>query len=319
MNVSVIMTVFNGENFLRNAIESILAQTYRDFEFIIINDGSTDNSERIINEYADKDVRIKEFSHKNMGMGASLNKGIDIASTDWVIRMDADDIALPNRLERQLSFIENNPDIAVAATLIYYINDQGKLLAKNSSKWTTRKAVMDTVKANDIIGITHPSTIFKKDVVQQVGGYRPDYWPADDIDLWNRILERGYMILVQPEYLLKYRLHTSSISFKGARLARRKLAWLKYSLKLRSEGKDEPTWQEFLHIYMTQPLWRRLNQERKDMAKVLYKASVLNLFRKKYHFFLCNMTASMVLQPRFAISQILSKALPNKSDLSEHM
>ena len=115
--VSVVMSVYNSEKYLPEAIESILNQTYTNFEFIIINDGSTDNSLRIIKEYANKDKRIIVISRENKGLIFSLNEGIEVSKGKYIIRMDADDISLPNRLKIQLDFMEKNKDIAICGTV----------------------------------------------------------------------------------------------------------------------------------------------------------------------------------------------------------
>ena len=126
--VSVVLSVYNGEKYLMNAIESILDQTYPAFEFIIVNDGSTDNSPKIIDKYRKLDNRIKVLNQKNRGLIDSLNRGLALANGRYIARMDSDDISLPSKLEEQYNYLENNPDIGVLGTWIEMINEDGKPL-----------------------------------------------------------------------------------------------------------------------------------------------------------------------------------------------
>ncbi|MDD5422814.1 MAG: glycosyltransferase [Candidatus Omnitrophica bacterium] len=308
--VSVLMSVRNGMPYIKEAVESILAQTYREWEFVIVDNASGDGTKEYLEDMRRKDPRIRLIRndvYKEQGEG--LNMGLEQCRGVWVMRMDADDISLPDRLERQLDFIKVNPDISVAATLVYYIDENGRVIGKNTSKWTGRISVDKTVENNELVGLPHPSVIMRRDVIKGVGGYRPQFRPAEDIDLWNRVLEKGHRIIVQGEYLLKYRIHSSgsSFSFKKAKSARLKVAWLKDCLARRRSGRDEQSWEEFLASRARMPLLKKLNAERKDYAKALYKYSVLNFSKRSYHRMLPAIMAALIMQPGFVIKQVTSK------------
>lgn len=307
MQVTVLMPAFNAGHYIAEAIESVLSQTYSDFELIIINDGSTDNTQSVIENYAQKDKRIQIISHPNIGMGASLNEGLNLANNEWIIRMDADDVMMPNRIERQLNFVNQHPDLAVSASLVYYINEKGKVIGKNSSELKNPQYFQSYLKSNELIGFHHPGVIMRKDVVMSVYGYRPQFWPADDIDLWNRIAERGDLVLLQQEYLLKYRIHDTAISVKGVRLARLKVGWVKQCMLARRRGDPEPSWEGYLSLRMGRPFWAWINQERKDLAKICYKTAVLHYSRRNFYLTFPYLASATLLQPSYVMGQIKSK------------
>src|SRR5882724_6029993 len=160
ISITVIMAAYNPGRFLVPAIESVLAQTHRDFEFIIIDDGSTDYTLTIANSYAAKDSRVKVISHTNMGMGPSVNLAMKEAKGDWIARIDGDDLMEPNRLERQIAFLAANPDLVVASSLVNYVNDDGDIIGKNSSRFVTREGVAEAVSNHWPVGFHHQAAIF---------------------------------------------------------------------------------------------------------------------------------------------------------------
>ena len=207
MFVTVLLSALNAEDTISEAIASVLSQTHKDFELILIDDGSTDRTLEIMQRFGLNDPRIRVVSHPNMGMGASLNAGLSMARARWVARMDADDVMIPNRLKRQLSFLRDNCGVTVASSLVYHIDDDGRLLGSSVSDLKTAADLARYVRNNETVGFHHPAVIMRRDVVLEIGGYRPQFWPADDIDLWTRIAEKGHLLLVQQEYLLKWGIH----------------------------------------------------------------------------------------------------------------
>jgi glycosyltransferase involved in cell wall biosynthesis len=301
------MPAYNAGAFISQAIESVLAQTWRDFELIVVNDGSTDDTLAIAEKFAAQDERIKIHTCANMGTAPALNQGISLAASEWVFLMHADDRMRPNRLERQLAFIQVHPELAVASSLVRYIDSRNRVIGKDNSKLFTHRAVEELVSANEPIGFNHPAVALRKSAVLAVGGYRQAFWPAEDLDLWNRLVEKGYKILVQPEYLLDYRMHGSAASISRARLTRSKVRWLKECMLHRRAGEDEPDWESFLAAQRAAPLLTRLNKGRKDLAKILYKAAVLHYAQREYAGLFFRLLAAVLLQPRFVLGQAISK------------
>ena len=207
--LSVLMPVYNGERYLVEAIESILSQTFIDFEFIIVDDGSTDKSLAILRRYADKDGRVRVISRPNTDIVGALNDGLAVSCGEFVARMDADDIALPERFDLQVAFLTDNPDVACVGCAAQQIDLRGTYLAK----WET-PLDNETIQARHLIGQTslvHPGVMFRRDAVAAIGGYNPEIPLAQDLDLWLRLGE-GCRLANLPSVLLLYRVHDKAIS-----------------------------------------------------------------------------------------------------------
>jgi len=214
--VTVLMSVYNGEKYLREAIDSILDQTFCDFEFLIINDGSTDSSTDIIRSYDDSRIRLIE-NEKNIGLTRSLNKGLKLARGEYIARMDADDISLPDRLEEQVSFLDEHKNVAIVSSSVIFINSCGKKvgswnLAANSDE-------IKKIFLKDQNQIAHPFSMYKKKCVEKVGMYREEFEVAQDVDLWMRMIEQ-YDIANIKETLGMHRIGQNSISANKGKMQR---------------------------------------------------------------------------------------------------
>ena len=305
MNISVLIPVFNSDRFLAEAIDSVLGQTFRNFELIVIDDGSTDRSPQILANYAAKDSRVKIITHANIGMGQSLNKAMSLANGDWIARLDGDDIMEPDRLERQIDFLQKNPDVVVASSLVYYLDDNSRIIGKNTSKFTNREAVKAYVAKDLPIGFHHPAAIFRKDIILSLGGYRSQFWPADDMDLWNRVVDAGHQVLVQEEYLTRYRIHASSVMVGKFRSADAKANWVEACILARHQNRLEPTWDEFNQQRAKMPWSNRFNSSRRGYARALYKAATLHFSHKKYLKFAPGLLAALLLEPWYVLPRVL--------------
>lgn len=205
-SVTVLMPVYNGETYLREAIESILNQTFSDFEFLIIDDGSTDSSVRIIRSYDDARIRLIR-NDENIGLTPTLNRGLDLAKREYIARMDADDIAMPRRLERQVAFMERNRDICVCGTWVEKFGEGIK-----TAIWKSPSSPeMLKVSLSFSNSIAHPSVILRGEYVSKNKiRYSEDYRYAQDWELWQR-LSAFTKLANLPETLLRYRIHSQSI------------------------------------------------------------------------------------------------------------
>lgn len=303
------MSVYNAEKTLSEAIESVLQQNYVKYEFIIIDDGSTDKSNDIIKKYGKYDDRIKVIEHSNQGMGKSLNIGMLSAKYDWIARFDADDVMLKNRLESQIKFINSNPDVKVVSCRAYYINEHGKILGKTSNHIKTIESFNELVRNNQTIGLLHPGAMFEKKIFNEVGGYRSQFWPAEDIDLWTRISEKGYLILIQDEVLMKYRLHQNSIVTSKSVMSQLKYEWVKKCKACRIQGNEEPDYQFFLDELNSTPLIKRINKKRKMKAKISYRNAGYHFLTNNYYLGIKNILISMLLKPSYVFKRVIKQLL----------
>ncbi len=282
MRIAVLVPVFNSETYLREAVDSVLDQTHQDFELVLIDDGSTDGSLNIMREYERRDDRVRVITHPNWGMGASLNHALETVHHDWVARMDADDIMEPHRLERQINFVIGHPQLDVAGSLVTYIDERGNEFGRSHPVGTTPESIAESRGTGLISGIYHPTVLMRREIVQSVGGYRPRFWPADDIDLWTRVDDAGGAILVQPEYLLRYRVHGGGSAFGKSREVQVIREWIRACSLRRRAGLSEPSREEFLDYRMSRPFHERLNTHRREIADASYRAAVMAYGRRQH-------------------------------------
>ena len=222
----VLMPAYNAARFIGPAIDSVLAQTVRDLELLVIDDGSKDDTLAVAQSYAKRDPRVRVVTQPNSGIAPTLNRGLEMLHGEWVFLMHADDVMMPNRLERQSAFIAANPDLAVASSLVHYINGAGQPIGHGRSPFTSREAVQAAAQRAEMIAFNHPACALRRQTILDVGGYRQAFWPAEDCDLWARLVDRGHFVAVQAEFLLRYRIHGASSSISRARLMQQKTIWL---------------------------------------------------------------------------------------------
>lgn len=203
--VTVLMPVYNGEKYLQEAINSILEQTFTDFEFLIINDGSTDGSGEIIQSYHDGRIRLVR-NETHIGLTPSLNKGIDLALGKYIARMDCDDISLPNRLEKQVIFMEFHPDVGVCGTWARVIDEKGDIKGKVRSPARYAAGTLCWRPSPFI----HPTCMIRTDLLME-NKYNPDYTHAQDYELWLRLCRKTSFFNIA-QFLLLYRKHPGSIT-----------------------------------------------------------------------------------------------------------
>src|SRR3989338_6121613 len=206
--LTVLMALYNGGEYLRHSLRSVLEQTYRDFEFLIINDRSIDNSMETIASFRDQRIKIHHNS-SNIGQAASLNAGLKLASGDYIARMDADDIAFPRWLERQMAFIERAPGCSVVSTQALVIDENNRIKKSYKPPSSREDIILRALVASQI---NHVGALLKKKDVLEAGGYDERYKTAADYDLWGKLLRNGRKITATEEMLVAIREHARSLS-----------------------------------------------------------------------------------------------------------
>lgn len=208
--VTVLMAAYNGGRYLKSSIESVVNQSFRDFEFLIINDCSTDDSVKVIEDFNDARIVI-HHNEKNIGQTKSLNVGLKLAKGKYIARMDADDLAFPTWLEKLVTCFEKKPEYAVIGAAAVVIDDIGK-------KKEIRRA---PINLNEIIfriffapPVNHVSVLMNKAIILKMGGYDEEFKITQDYELWSQLIRRDYSIINVPDILVSYRVHSQSIGFK---------------------------------------------------------------------------------------------------------
>ena len=198
--ISVLMPVYNKEKYLKESIESILNQTFTDFEFIILDDGSTDNSAEIVESY--RDLRIKFYKSEKKGIVKQLNFGISTAKTQIIARMDADDIAELNRFQEQFDYIQKNPEVSVVGSNVLLIDEKAKVIFKKVYPENHRDIEYAMPVENSMC---HPTVMMRKEVFDNVGLYKESHTNAEDYELFLNLLLHGRKFYNIQKLLLSYR------------------------------------------------------------------------------------------------------------------
>jgi glycosyltransferase involved in cell wall biosynthesis len=252
--ISVVMPSYNAMPFLKAAVESILMQSFKDFEFLIVNDGSTDESKDYLDSLSDPRIRV--IHQTRAGVETALNTGIRQAKHEWIARMDADDIALPRRLEKEVQFLNVNPSYVLVSCAFGYIGTNNRRLKATHVQCLqcppSYKPMVDPV-------ILHQGVLYRKHPVVAVGAYR-ELAPAEDLDLWLRLGERSYEMACIPDILMLVRVLPGGIS--ATNFIAQRVAW-KYAFACadaRRDGVEEPIRKSFSQEQWPRG-WKRLRME----------------------------------------------------------
>jgi hypothetical protein len=235
--VSVIMPVFNGGRFLAAAVESVLKQSFDDFELIAIDDGSTDQSAALLSEFSRSDDRIRLISQANAGIVVTLNRALESARGEYIARMDADDVAVPSRFARQVTFLDAHPDVAVVGSAIRLIDEEGRTI--RDVDYPLAPAAVSTSLIEVGCALAHPAVMMRRSDVAGAGGYRSACRHAEDYDLWLRISESRSLANL-PDRLLLYRQHPAKASARYAAAQRLATHAARLCAKARRSGQSDP-------------------------------------------------------------------------------
>jgi len=237
--LTVAMSVYNNGPYVGEAIDSILGQSFGDFEFLIVNDGSTDESAEVIDERAGRDARIRVIHQENRGFIASLNRLFAEARSPWIARMDGDDVSTPDRLEKQVAFAEAHPDHAVISCAASLIGPDGEPLEKEGGeKPLDHEGIYANLESGPLIN--HNAALIARDPVLQLGGYRPAYRHCEDYDLWMRLIDHVRFANL-PEGLIAYRVYPGQVSNRHL-VEQARNAAISWQARLeRLAGRPDPT------------------------------------------------------------------------------
>ncbi len=203
--ISVLLPVYNAEPYLAETIDSVLNQGFSDFELIIINDGSKDRSAEIIRSYSDK--RIRFIDQENIGLSATLNKGIAVARGEYIARQDNDDISLPQRFSKQVEYLDTHPSVMLLGTSAEIIDDKGRRTGRFLDHQQSSAALKFNLLFNN--PFVHSSVMFRKSVIRRSGDYRVNNDFFEDYDLWSRIARIGDVANLKERLLLYREVHSS--------------------------------------------------------------------------------------------------------------
>lgn len=269
--ISVVMSVYNGEKYLTEAIESILNQTFRRFEFIIIDDASSDDTVSIIKKFQEKDGRIVFLRNdKNLKLPRSLNKGLSVAKGQFIARMDADDVSLPTRFENQLALMLNSPEIDICGSWLEVYEDPFcRYLQPEGDAQIKSKMFFET-------SVAHPTVFFKRDLFFKSGGYDPLATDAEDFDFWERLAHDYKAVFSNiQKILLRYRIHPG-VARTDYRMQQASTTECVLFRQVKRLGLEPTSYEKGLHRSLADKRGVGSNSELKECAIWLDKLLVAN-------------------------------------------
>jgi glycosyltransferase involved in cell wall biosynthesis len=302
------MPAFNSSNFIAKAIESILNQTFQDFELILVDDGSTDNTLEIMTHYREQDNRIQIIQSKHVGCSRARNLGINQSKFPWIAVMDADDIALPKRFAKQIEAANANPKVVAWGTYVHHVNLKEEVLSLQKHGLLTEEEFYDNMKRGDVPFVIHPTSLIKKEILLKVGGYDPKFSDADDFELFDRLSDYG-PILVIPEPLLLYRLHSQSVSMNKYFIRDLLIKYVYTRRSAQIKGEEVVDLDQFIGNYKQRPFLLRTKHYLNNLSQFWYRKAGVFFSEKQYLQATLYLSMVIVLNPLYAIPRIWRQRL----------
>ncbi|HEX8912789.1 MAG TPA: glycosyltransferase family 2 protein [Humisphaera sp.] len=305
--VSVVMPAYNAARFIDPAIESIRAQTLRDWELIVVDDRSTDDTAARADRHAREDARIRVVRADKGGISRSINRGIAESRGTWVAIMHADDVAMPERLAKQRAAAAASPEVVAWGCFAQHIGPTGRVLSLSQTGPTSVAEFRRLRAAGDDVHMLHPTAFLRKDVVLKVGGYDPAFDGAEDFELFDRMAEVG-PIVVLPEPLLLYRVHASSVSMQQHFKILKYAHFVKARQKARLKGQPL-TYAQFEQAYDHQPLLRRVDRGADQLSRLYYRTAGMAFGNGSYVRAVRYLIASGILRPQYCLPRVWAQFL----------
>lgn len=298
--VSIVTPAYNAEKYIIETLECILNQTHKNLEILIANDGSKDTTLSILKEYQRRDPRIIIDDHENMGISKTINRLTRMAKADIIIRIDADDLMTPDRVEKQLRFFQENPKVDFLSCDAEFINEEGETFGYQSFKGYNKIEDSEAaLKSSSLVICSQTGFATRKNAFLAVGGYNEDIIYAEDLDLFTRMVENGSKLIIIREPLVKYRLHANSAVASNKNLIRNQLYMelVNQNLKRRRNKQPTLTFDQYKKIAENQSWILKLNRKRKAIAFVSYRNAGALIGNKMYAKAIRQLIISFVFSP----------------------
>lgn len=305
--ISVVIPAYNAADFIAETLDSILAQTVQDFEIIVVDDGSTDNTVQVVREYAARDARIRLIQNNHGRQSQARNTAIAVAQYPWIAPIDADDLIVPTRFEKQLDAARKKPDVVAWASYGMLITADGRPYRERQGRPQTVEEFKAMMQNGELIAVPNSSCLLRKDVVQAVGGYDSRFDGLEDVEILIRMAQRG-AVLVLPESLMQYRMHYDSTTgaFESFTHQRKMFVFLEERNQKRLQGADL-TLDAFLRDFEAVPFWKKALRTLDNHAAFQLKMAALYYGEKQYLNLFGAMLLSLVLNPYYVTHRILNR------------
>jgi glycosyltransferase involved in cell wall biosynthesis len=310
MKIEAVIPCFNAGAYLEDSVNSLLDQSTPVDAIHVINDGSNDPATLAVLSRISEHPRIRVHRNEtNIGRASSVNRYFDSTDADYVILQDADDRALHQRVEEQIRFMEEHPTVGCSSSFVRYINRNGKVIGRGFLDITSQTKFDAYLNSGEPFGLFCPAVILRGKVLRNPAlRFRSIFWPADDMDLWNRIAEADWHVLAQPLELVEYRVHGGSVVTKNFHFTRIKFEYLRACLRARRNCTGEPSWDDFRAEWDRVSLIGKANRWRKAEAKAQYRAAGFSIAESKYLPAVFQLLLASILQPSY-----IAKRLPKQA------
>ena len=316
--ISVIMAAYNSSQYIGFAIESVLNQTFKEFELLIVDDCSTDNTLEIVKGYAEQDSRIRVLQmEQNSGVSIARNVAIRSANYPWLAIMDADDLAKPERFEKQITAAQENPNVVAWGTYAHHISSTGKVLSLVQQGARTEEEFYQARQEGHVPFIIHPTTLMNKEVFEKAGGYlefleNHPMRAGGDFELVDRLANLG-PVLVIPEPLMLYRVHSSSQSMQKFFWQKTVSRYVVVRHRAKLAGNEEPRLSQFLEDCNSQSVPARVARNLKTLGQFWYRKAGL-LFAEEHYIGAClHLGLAIAANPYYSVSRLWRQKLSPKT------
>lgn len=298
--LTVIIPVYNGMPFLPATVESILSQTHREFQLLLVDDGSTDDSFQYLQSLTDPRVEIRQ--QKNLGLCESLNRAIASVDSEFIARLDQDDLSAPTRLQEQMDFLEQHPDYICVFSNIARISETGREFGYYELNPDQPISDYDQSRYGCIV---HSTICFRRQAFIEVGGYRSLVYPVDDYDLLLRFWEYGKVAVINKP-LVKYRIHSKAGTFKVFREMQIKTRYVITMAEFRRRGKPEISLAEFTQTIDRTNFWGRLTRQSREFGMLHFRKAGLLIGEGQVLLGGLNLIAAAVFYPKFVTRRLFA-------------
>jgi len=305
--ISVIMPAYNSEEFISEAIESILDQTFRDFELIISDDGSRDRTLEIAQSYAARDQRILVLRGENVGVAENGNRCLRAAKYPWIARMDSDDIAFPDRLALLFEAACKDPEVVLWGSYAITIDRKGKQLRRIHSGPESPEEYLEYRRTGKVIYVISPTCLFRRDLALELGGYDRRMEGAEDVELMNNMAEHGPVRTITRD-LAFYRIHGKSISSTRYALQQEVFGFMAARNQARLRGSDLSI-ETYRRDLNDQPALRRLTRGLAEFGRNNYRNTVVHMAERRFFKATCSAALAIVCNPRHALLRTRNRLL----------
>lgn len=306
MFVTVLMPTYNRRHYVADAIESVLGQQHADFELIVVDDCSTDGTADIVDRYARQDDRIIAIHHPtNKGPAKACNAGLALARYDLVARLDDDDLMLPSRLTQQIEFMRTHPDTTVVSSWAYLIDETGRIIGQSCPK-VDLELGLATLNPTLFLEIIQPASMYRKDHVLKVGGYRSI--KLEDRDLWGRLVTSGYKIAVQPQFLVHHRRHGKSLMTTQLHETFEVGDYIDFNIIRRLRGEAEISLSQYRELVASASLMQRLSAKRRRTSQIAFRQATVFYSSRAWLPFAGNLAMAIALAPFLTVRRAWEKA-----------